>query len=136
MKLYRIATAEKKNVFIRTECTVLEGIAQGKTFYTEEWYRWGHCTVEVEDDVDPPAAAEDPYQTPLSLDDDMFIVVDQESDDGCSLQFEFGDEWTEEEKDAIGELWNEGDFWDAVQIDDCFTHYYGPLEVTELDNYE
>lgn len=130
MKRYKISTAEKKNVFIRTEYVVNNGIAAGKTFFTSEWYRWGSCVVEVEDDQPAPAASADPYEYPLDL--DSYIVEEQESDDGCTFEFDFSDEWTADEIKHIETLWDDGEFWDAVDAEDSWTEYYGPLDVELL----
>lgn len=135
MKRYKISTAEKKNVFIRSECVLTDGPYEGKTFYMSEWYRWGNAIVEVDDDADPPAASEQPYDCPLEL--DSFDVIDENSDDGCSLLFDFDDDLTEEEfAQYIDELWNSGEFWEIVDIEDRSTEYYGPLEVEELNEAE
>ena len=125
---YQIETTEKKNVYIRTECTMPgDGPAADKKFFTEEWYRWGSCVVEAEE---RPCASEDPYTTPLRLDE--YEIVDQNSDDGCTLDFIYGDDWTAEEKAYVEELWDNGGFYDIVYIGDVETVYYGPIEVTEV----
>lgn len=135
MKLWEIKTVEKKNVFQRTHFVVPSDgeIAAGKTFYMEEWYRWGRCVVRSDE---APTAAVDPYKYPLDLGD--YDVDDQECDDGCYLEFSFeeDDEWTEEERAYIEDLWEE-DGWcsfeeHGIQSDDCDVEYHGPLEITEV----
>ena len=134
--LWEIKTVEKKNVFQRTHFRVPDDsdVAAGKTFYMEEWYRWGRCVVQTDEQ---PQVAEDPYQLPFELND--YEVEDQECDDGCSLVFSFedSDEWSEEEKQWIDDLW-EQDNWlafeeNGIMSDDCDTEYYGPLEITCVD---
>jgi hypothetical protein len=128
---YKVSTKEKKNVFIRTEYIAMIGPAAGKTFFTDEWYRWGSCIIEVQEGEDLPYENEDPYACPFLLED--WEIVDQESDDGCTFEFEFSEEWTEEEKESIEELWDLGNFWDNVEITDVWTDYYGPLEIEQVE---
>jgi hypothetical protein len=135
--LWEVKTLVKKNVFQRTHFVVPDDseIAAGKTFYMEEWYRWGRCVIRTDT---PPAIEEDPYTDPLDL--DYYDVEDQECDDGCALVFTFEDRdgWTEEEKQFIEDLWSE-DGWLAfeehgIMSDDCDVHYYGPLEIVCIDD--
>lgn len=135
--LWEIKTAEKKNVFQRTHFVVPDdgNVAAGKTFYMEEWYRWGRCVVRTDD---KPTINEDYYKIPFDLND--YYVEDQECDDGCSLDFAFDeqDDWTEEEEQYIRDLW-EQDSWmsfeeHGIQSDDCDTEYYGPLEIECVDD--
>jgi hypothetical protein len=136
--LWEVRPVEKKCVYMRTSYYVPDDseIAAGKKFYMDEMYRWGRCVVRS--DVKPEADAEDPYGNPFELGD--YEIEDQESDDGCSLDFEFDDddEWTEEERAYIEDLWEE-DSWSAfddngIYADDCDTQYVGPLEVTCIDD--
>jgi hypothetical protein len=46
---------------------------------------------------------------------------------------QFSEDWTEEEKEYIEQLWDNGDFWDNVEIDDMWTEYYGPLEIELIE---
>jgi hypothetical protein len=135
MALWRVKTAEKKNVFIRTTyLTPEEGIAAKKTFFMEEWYRWGSCLIRSDE---APTVAEDPYQSPLSLDD--YEIEDQEADDGCSLVFSFPeyDNWTEAEKQYIEDLWESGEFYDQeFWVEEHETQYYGPLDVEQESDDE
>lgn len=134
--LWEIKTAEKKCVYQRTHFIVSEDsdVAAGKTFYMDEMYRWGRCVVRTND---KPTQAEDPYADPFELSN--YEVDDQECDDGCSLDFEFDDDdnWTEEEKAYIEDLW-ERDGWMAFEEEgiysvDCDTSYVGPLEIVCID---
>ena len=136
--LWEIRPEEKKCVYMRTTYYVSDDseIAAGKKFYMDEMYRWGRCVVRS--DEKPTYNTEDPYGIPFELSD--YEIDDQESDDGCSLDFAFDedDEWTEEEKAYIEELW-EQDQWSAfdeneIYADDCDTQYYGPLEITCVDD--
>lgn len=134
MKVWAVSTIEKKNVFQRTHFIVNNEIADGKVFYLDEWYRWGKCVVLSED---KPTHSKDDYQNPFELND--YEVEDQECDDGCSLDivFEEDDDWTEEQKQWVLDLWDEGG-WSSLEeneiyADDCDTQYYGPLEVELIE---
>lgn len=135
--LWEIRPVEKKNVFQRTSWIVGDGaeMAAGKTFYMEEWYRWGRCIVESDTE---PTVSDEPYTIPFELSD--YEVQDQESDDGCTLDFVFPEDegWTEEEKQFVQDLWDEG-AWSSLEendmyTDDCDTEYYGPLEIVCIDS--
>lgn len=136
--LWEVRPVEKKCVYLRTTYYVPDDseVAAGKRFFIDEMYRWGRCTIRS--DEKPQYHEDDPYGIPFELSD--YEVEDQESDDGCSLDFTFDaeDEWTEEEKQYIEGLW-EDDSWSAfedngIYADDCDTEYYGPLEVTCIDD--
>lgn len=136
--LWEVRPEEKKSVYIRTTYYVSDDseIAAGKKFYMDEMYRWGRCVIRS--DVKPEYNKEDPYGNPFELSD--YEIEDQESDDGCSLDFVFDedDEWTEEERAYIEDLWEE-DGWSAfddneIYADDHDTQYYGPLEITCVDD--
>lgn len=135
--LWEVKTLDKKNVFQRTTFTVPSDgeIAAGKIFYMVEWYRWGRCVVRSNEK--PTHIEEESYQIPFELGN--YDIEDQELDDGCSLDFMFEDEdgWTEEEKQYIHNLWEE-DGWlsfeeHGIEADDCDIDYYGPLEITCID---
>jgi hypothetical protein len=136
--LWQVGTKEKKCVYTRTHYEMPDDspVAPGKTFYIDEMYRWGHCTVRS--NTKPEQHPEDPYSYPFRLDE--YEIEDQECDDGCSLFFEYeeDDEWTEEEKEYVQDLWDE-DSWSAfdehgIYCSDHSTEYVGPLEVTCIDD--
>lgn len=134
--LWQVETKEKKCVYQRTHFEVPDDseYAAGKTFYLDEMYRWGKCTVKS--DTKPEHHPTDPYSNSFDLND--YEVEDQECDDGCSLDIVYGDDWTEEEKQYIENLWEEGQ-WSAfdengIYCSDCDTEYVGPLEVTLIDD--
>lgn len=133
--LWDVRPTEKKSVYTCTTYYMPDEseVAPGKVFYMKEMYRWGHCIVRS--DEKPAQHPTDPYSFPFELSE--YETEDQESDDGCSLYFEFGDEWTEEERQYVEDLWEE-DQWSAfeeneIYADDCDTEYVGPLEVTCVD---
>lgn len=135
--LWEVRPIEKKCVYVRTTYIMPDDsdVAPGKTFYMDEMYRWGRCIVKS--DTKPEAHPTDPYSNSFRLDD--YEVEDQECDDGCSLDFEFedDDDWTEEERKYVEDLWEE-DSWSGfddneIYVDECETQYVGPLEVTCVD---
>jgi hypothetical protein len=134
MAYWRVKTAEKKNVFIRSTYRLYdkEGVSTDKFFFMEEWYRWGSCLIKSDK---APEAAEDPYTDPLCLDD--YETEDLDSDDGCSLMFEFPEGWTDEEKQMIEAAWETGeDFYEITECEDHEVQYYGPLDVDFVSDEE
>lgn len=136
--LWEIKTVEKKNVLQQTTFVVPSDseIAAGKTFYMTEWYRWGRCVVRSNEK--PTYNESVAYQIPFEL--GKYDIMDQECDDGCSLDFTFEDtdDWTEEERQYIHDTWEE-DGWlsfeeHGIESYDCDTDYYGPLEITCIDD--
>lgn len=136
--LWEIKPLEKKNVYQRTYFTVGDDspVAPGKTFYIDEMYRWGRCVVRTDEQ---PVASDEPYKYPFDLSN--YEIEDQECDDGCSLEFGYEEDvdgWTEDEKEWLEALWDEG-YWSAfdeneIYSDDCETVYYGPLEIVCIDS--
>ena len=98
--LYRIKPKDKKSVeaFYDVYSKDEQGNIRGWT--VTETYRWGQGFVETEDEL--------PYS------DDQYHCVDPsigwgcELDDLCACWFEFDDSFTEEEKEQIEQLWEEG----------------------------
>lgn len=136
--LWEVKTTEKKCVYTRTTYYVPDDseIAAGKCFYIDEMYRWGSCIIRS--DTKPEHHNDDPYRFSFQLSD--YEIEDQESDDGCSLEFVFeeDDEWTEEEQQYIESLWDEGS-WSSfedneIYADEYVTEYVGPLEVVCIDD--
>lgn len=133
-RTYRVKTAEKKNVYITTHYDMPdEGIAAGKSFTMQEMYRWGNCIVVTENEE---LNAEDySYVEPFVLTD--YEILDQDSEDGCSLEFEFGDDWTDEEKQYVEDLFDRDSFSglddNGIYISDSDTEYYGPIEIELIE---
>ena len=132
--LWTIKTLEKKNVRTLSEwCMPDEGVAAGKTFYIEEWWRWGEWTVRTDKE---PRQADDCYEEPIDMDE--FDVDDQNLDDGVALDFQFGSDWTEEEKAYVEQLWDEDSYTSfeeaGIYQNDCYTQAYGPVEVVCIDD--
>lgn len=130
---YEVKTVEKKNVYTTSTYSMPdEGIAAGKTFYIYEMYRWGEATLEVEGDIVLEESS-DPYGDPLYL--DSYNVIDQNFDDGCSLEFGFedDDEWTDEERVFVEQLFENDSYTGfddhGISCDDFSAKFYGPLEI-------
>lgn len=131
--VYKVKTAEKKNVFTTSTYSMPdEGVAKNKTFYINEIYRWGEATLEVEGDC-VVEAFEDPYNDPFYL--DSYNIIDQDFEDGCSLEFKFeeDDEWTDEEKAFVEQLFDNDSYTGfddhGIYCDDFSARFYGPLEI-------
>ena len=98
--LYRIRPQDKKSV--EAFYDVYSKDAQGniRGWSVTETYRWGQGFVETEDEL--------PYS------DDSYHSVDPtigwgcELDDLCSVYFEFDESFTDEEKQEIEQLWEDG----------------------------
>lgn len=136
-RTYRVKTVEKKNVYTTSYYDMPdEGIAAGKRFFIEEMYRWGECIVVTEDEE--LKAENYSYTSPFSV--SSYEVEDQNMDDGCSLEFKFGDDWTDEEKEYVEGIWDSDSYsgFDerGIFMDDCDTEYYGPLEIELLSEEE
>lgn len=132
--IYEVRPVEKKNVYTTSYYTMPDdGPAAGKMFAIEEMYRWGRCTVETDE---PITIQEDPYKIPFDFDD--YIVLDQEMDDGCSLDFVFHGDWTDEEKEYIESIWDQESYsgFDekGIYIDETESYFYGPLEITLIED--
>lgn len=128
---YIIETKEKKNAYTYTTFEMPdEGVAAGKTFVIEEMWRWGKVTIESED---KPEQDDEPYKFPLYVSE--YDIVDQEFDDGCSLDFVFGEGWQEAEKDYVKNLYDDDGLMSfeehGIEFDDQEIAMYGPLTITE-----
>ena len=135
MTTWRIETNEKKNIYTRQVMVVSDDspVAAGKTFYIDEWYRWGYVVIEQNE---KPLQNDDPYKFPLDVTE--FEVVDQSFDDGVSLQIEFEDDWLEDERLWIESMYEE-EGWAAfdergIYMEDVETQFYGPVDITCVDD--
>jgi hypothetical protein len=134
--LYRIRPIDKKSIEALYDVyrTNPDGSVVG--WNVKELYRWGQGFVESEDEL--------PYL------ESKWVIVDPNIGDGCelddsiSVDFEFDDELTEEEKEAIERCYCEGDddgrsyqAWlyegdHDWQIEDESITIYAPFEVDKL----
>lgn len=141
--LYRIKPQDKKSIeqFYDVYRLLPDGGVVG--WSVKELYRWGQGFVEDEEDL--------PYL------DSQHVLVDPNVGDGCDLEdgisidFDFEDDITQEEREEIERCYCEGDdegkayaawLYDGDhdwRIEDDHIIIYGPFEVTKLtydDNYK
>jgi hypothetical protein len=134
--LYRIKPVDKKSIELFYD--VYKQKPDGSTvgWSVTERYRWGQGFVEEEFEL--------PYL------DSAYVCVNPNIGDGCefedgvSIDFEYDDELTQEERDEIERLYCEGDedgrsyqawLFDGEhdwQIEDESVTIYGPFEVDKL----
>ena len=134
--LYRIRPTDKKSieqfydVYRRNE----DGSVVG--WNVKELYRWGQGFVDSEDEL--------PYLEDKWISIDPSIGDGCELDDGISIDFDFDDELTEEEREEIERCYTEGDedgrayaawLFDGDhdwEIEEESITIYGPFEVDKL----
>ena len=128
--LYRIRPVDKKS--IEAYYDVYKELPDGTTkgFSITELYRWGQGFVESEDEL---PNIESKYCTVYpSLGDGC------ELDDLISVDFEFDDTFTDEEKQEIEDSWNDGGLgWLVDGEHDWLIDYesitiYGPYKVDKI----
>lgn len=134
--LYRIKPVDKKSIELFYD--VYKVLPDGSTvgWSVKELYRWGQGFVEDEMDL--------PYLESKYVCVNPNIGDGCELDDGCSIDFEYDDELTEEEREEIERCYTEGDdegksyqawLFDGEhdwQIEDEMITIYGPFEVDKL----
>lgn len=128
--LYRIHPIDKKS--IESYYDVYKELPDGSTkgFSITELYRWGQGFVETEEE--------------LPNIESKYCTVDPSLGDGCelddliSVDFEFDDTFTDEEKQEIEDSWNDGGLgWLVDGEHDWLIDYesitiYGPFKVDKL----
>ena len=98
--LYRIKPADKKSVEAYYDVYSKDEQGNIRGWSVTELYRWGQGFVEDESE--------------LPFSDDRYHSVDPsigwgcELEDLCAVDFEFDDSFTEEEKEEIEQLWEDG----------------------------
>ena len=98
--LYRIKPADKKSVEAYYDVFSKDEQGNIRGWSVTELYRWGQGFVEDESE--------------LPFSDDRYHSVDPtigwgcELEDLCDVDFEFDDSFTDEEKEEIEELWEDG----------------------------
>ena len=99
-KLYRIMPTDKKSIYAVYDVYKTDSEGNTRGFVVRELYRWGQGFRT--------------FDEPVYLEDN-WIICDpgigwgSELDDLISLDFEFDDDFTEEEREEIGQLWCNGD---------------------------
>jgi len=136
--LYRIKPTDKKSIEITYEAYKERPDGSFINWSVTELYRWGQGFVETEDEL--------PYL------EDRYVCVNPsvgdgcELDDGISIDFDFDDEITQEEREHIEQCWCDGDPDDEYNRGNAAWLYdvsdwsvenesvtiYGPFEVDKL----
>lgn len=130
MSIYLIKPLEKKSIIYHVE--MFRENADGSTswFNLDETYRWGQGFIEEDMDCNLP------------WEDDMIAYTKSnvgwgcEFDDSISIEFEFSDDMSEQEQDAICKAYYEGNaswLYDGEhdwQEEDSAVHIYGPFQVS------
>lgn len=128
--LYRIKPVDKKS--IEAYYDVYKEMPGGTTkgFSITELYRWGQGFVETEEEL---PNLESKYCTV-----DPTVGEGCELDDLISVDFEFDDDFTDEEKQEVEDAWSDGGLGWLVdgehdwQIDYESITIYGPYEVDKI----
>lgn len=129
MTTWRLSTTEKKNVIERE---IWRHAEKNWTVVHEVLYRWGHATLDTEDNNEPE----------IDLDnDDGVEIYDigfevETLDDGCGSEWEFPDEMAETDRQTMLDGWNdemhcymEDNGW---EMDHSEVFFYGPLELEQI----
>ena len=132
--LYRIKPVDKKSIYMVYEC-YKEVDGKIRWFNVRELYRWGQGFRELDNPV---------YKEDTTLYIDPNIGWGCELDDTISIDFEFDDDLTDEEKEEIERLYCEGDedgrsyaawLYDGDhdwEIEEDSITIYGPFEVDKI----
>jgi hypothetical protein len=140
-KLYRITPVDKKSIYAVYDVYKTDEEGNTRGFVVRELYRWGQGFRELDE--------------PIYAEDKCIIVNNQlgwgcELDDTISIDFEFDDEFTDEEKEEIESLWCDGDPEDPDErigaawlydysdweVEDDYVEIYGPFKVDIIDEDE
>ena len=129
--LYRIKPVDKKSIEAFYDVYSKDEQGNIRSWSVTEMYRWGQGFVEAEDEL--------PYS------DDKYHAVDPqigwgcELDDLCAVDFEFDDSFTDEEKEQIEQLWENGGagwLYDGEhdwEVEEDTITILGPFVVDKID---
>ena len=129
--LYRIKPSDKKSVEAYYDVFSKDSEGNIRGWSVTELYRWGQGFVEDESE--------------LPFSDDRYHSVDPtigwgcELEDLCAVDFEFDDSFTEEEKEEIEQLWEDGGagwLYDGEhnwEVEEDTITILGPFTVDKID---
>jgi hypothetical protein len=129
--LYRIKPTDKKSIEAFYDVYSKDEQGNIRSWSVTELYRWGQGFVEDESE--------------LPFSDDKYHCVDPtigwgcELDDLCAVDFEFDDSFTEEEKEEIEQLWEDGGagwLYDGDhnwEVEEDTVTILGPFVVDKID---
>ena len=133
-QVYRITPLEKKSVVYHVEMFRENADGSISWFNLDETYRWGQGFIEADMDCNLPYEGSDlAYCDPNT-------GWGSELDDSCACWFEFSDDISEEEQEAIKEAYYEGgaawlfDGEHDWQEEDSAIHVLAPFQVDLCDN--
>lgn len=137
-KLYRITPVDKKSIYAVYDVYKTDEEGNTRGFVVRELYRWGQGFRELDE--------------PIHAEDTCIICSTQigwgaELDDTISIDFEFDDDFTDEEKEEIENLWFNGDPDDPDgrtnaawlydysdwEVEDDYIEIFGPFKVDIID---
>lgn len=140
-KLYRITPIDKKSITAVYDAYKTDSEGNTRGFVVRELYRWGQGFREIDE--------------PVYL-ENKWIICDPgigwgcELDDSISIDFEFDDDFTDEEKADIEDKWCNGDPDDEFersgaawlydfsdwQVEEDYVEILGPFKVDIVDGDE
>ena len=140
-KLYRITPVDKKSITAVYDVYKTDEEGNTRGFVVRELYRWGQGFREL----DEPVYVEDKW-----IICNPNLGWGAELDDGISIDFEFDDTFTDEEKEAIENCWCNGDpddpdmrmgaawlyDYSEWKVEDDYIEIIGPFKVDIVDDNE
>lgn len=130
-KVYKVQNEEKKSVY-QTEYYTKE--ENGERYWIEinQTWRWGTVYITLHEG-DEPLDADNPH----GLDLDEYEWELDFMDDGCSLDFNYSDNFPDELKEQVEDGWNEMGY-EAIEnlgfdFDDTQYVIHGPLLIEEVE---
>lgn len=130
MSVYLIKPLEKKSVVYHVEMFRENADGSVSWFNIDETYRWGQGFIEGDMDINLP------YKDAKVAYTRNDAGWGAELDDSCACEFEFSDDITEEEQEAIKEAYYEGgaawlfDGEHDWQEEDTSIEVYAPFQVS------
>jgi hypothetical protein len=133
-KVYRVTPLEKKNVVVTYDVFEEGPDLSVRGWSVEETYRWGIGFRSIEDSISEWELGNNGIHCDLSA------GYGSELDDLCACYFEFGDGFTDEEKQEIEDAWHEGGagwLYDGEhnwQVDYDSLLILGPVKIDIVDD--
>lgn len=133
-KAYRVTPLEKKNVELVYDIFEERDDGSIRSWRIEELYRWG---IGFRSENDPVVEWEIKSS---SIQCDMSVGYGSELEDSINVNFDFDENFTEEEKEILIELWYDGgagwlyDGDHPWQVDCEILTIYGPVKIDLIDD--
>jgi hypothetical protein len=132
-KLYRITPQEKKSIEIYYEIFEEGNNGEIRNWNLRELYRWGLGYRSVDDPVSE-------WERNNGITCDPEVGSGAELDDLISVDFDFDEDFTEEEKEELTKLWYDGGaawLYDGEhdwQVDYSSINIYAPVKIDLIDD--